>query len=216
MLSELLTITLLGAELFWNREFRHDRARINIVYFHLIHNLLCILQCLWNITEYLCHLFRRLQPLLLGVVHTILIVNKVVGAHAYQMVVCFGVLLFHKVYIVGSNHLYAILLGKLYQHRVYLFLHLIYLLVSSVFCRLMTLNLNVIIFSKQIFIPLDSFLYCSPLTFAYFRYTFQNFAFAWRTIHGRAIPPSHSCHYLLWQLATKASRTTNQSFVVLF
>ena len=113
-------------------------------------------------------MFWRLEPFLLGVVHTILVVNKVVGADANEVVVRFRVLFFHKVHIVGSYDFHSMLLCQLHQYGVHLSLYLIYMLISTWFFGLMALYLDVVVFAKEILVPLDSLFCCLHVAFHYF------------------------------------------------
>ena len=68
-LGEFLAVFLLSTKVFGDGEFRHDRIGVDAIGFHLVDNLLCVLQHLGMVGEDTPHLFGRLQPFLLGVVH---------------------------------------------------------------------------------------------------------------------------------------------------
>ena len=54
--------------------------------------------------------FRRL----FGIKHTFRVVQITVGAQADQTVVCFGILLFHKMAVVRTDQLHVIFTGLFY------------------------------------------------------------------------------------------------------
>ena len=121
---ESAAILLLGTEVLRNRELRHNRLGVDIVYLHFVRHFLGVGECFGYIAEDSSHLFRRLEPLLLGVVHTVHIVEEVSCAKAYQSVMRLGMLFFHEVGIVGRNHLHPIFLRQFNQYRIDLLLPL--------------------------------------------------------------------------------------------
>ena len=85
------------------------------VWLHLVQYLKCIGKCFGHIGEDFVHLFARLEPLLLGVEHTVGVVKVFAGSQTQQVVVGFGIVLVDKVAVVGADKLDAILLRQLNQ-----------------------------------------------------------------------------------------------------
>ena len=154
-MRKLLAISFFRTELMGDRELRHDRIRIDIIHLHLIHYLLRVGQHLWNVRKDGRHLFRRFQPLLLGIVHAPDIRNVFVGRETNQKVVRFRMLFFYEMRIVGANYLHSMFLSQINQDGIHLLLTDIDVHVSIGFVGLMALNFNIIIFSKNGFKPFD-------------------------------------------------------------
>ena len=100
---------------------------------------------------------------------------------------CLAVFLLHKMYVIGGDDLHIVLLRQTKNDFVHLFLTLVNLGVAARLVSFMSLNLKIIILSKQALEPLDGLL-C----------TFQV-----------------AVHDFLRHLARKAGRTTNHALVVL-
>ena len=71
------------------------------------------------------------------------------------MVVRFGILLVHKVAVVGANQLHAVLLCQLYQHLVGLLLQWECLAVGAYrwVGNLMALQLQIVVVAPQVLMP---------------------------------------------------------------
>ena len=160
---------------------------VDVVNLHLVHYLLRVRQRLGDVGEDGVHLLGRLEPLLLGVVHAVHIVHVVVRAEADKPVVCLGVLLFHKVRVVGADNLHPVFFCQVNQYGVHLFLPLIHLLVAAGFVGLVALQLDIVILTEHRLEPL------------------------YRLFRARYI----TRHNLLWQFTTQACRRTDNTFVEL-
>ena len=85
------------------------------VVFHLVQNLQRIGKRFRNIGKKLVHLRLGFHPLLLGIKHTARIVQILARTQTDKAVVRLGILLIHKMDVIGTNHLYAILPGIFQQ-----------------------------------------------------------------------------------------------------
>ena len=112
---------------------------VDVVDIHLIDDLLRVLQRFRQVGEDSRHLFGRLEPLLFGIVHSVDVVDEVVGTQTDQSVMRLRVFFVHEVRVVGRNDLHAVFAGKFHKHRVHLFLPLVSVLITSGFLRLMAL-----------------------------------------------------------------------------
>ena len=83
---------------------------VDAVDFHLIQYFEGIGQCLGDIREHIVHFLTGLEPLLLGIAHTVRIVQVLTGGNTEQVVVRLGSLLILKVAVVGADELDAIFL----------------------------------------------------------------------------------------------------------
>ena len=126
---------------------------IDIVYLYLINDLLRVLQRLRDIGEDSRHLFRRLEPLLLRIVHAVHIVDEVVRTQADQPVMRLGVLFVHEMRIVGGDDFDAVLMRQVNEDGVHLFLPFIDFRIASLFLRLMALDLDIIVLAEEVFEP---------------------------------------------------------------
>ena len=127
---------------------------VDIVDLYLINDLLRVLQRLRDIGEDSRHLFRRLEPLLLRIVHSVDVVDVVVRAQADQPVMRLGVLFVHEMRIVGGDDLDTVLMRQVDQDGVHLFLPFIDFRIASLFLRLMALDLDIIVLAEEVFEPL--------------------------------------------------------------
>jgi len=100
------------------------------------------------------HLGGRLQPLLLGIMHSRGIVEIFSCAEADEAVVRLAVFLFHKVNVVGGDDLNIVFLRQVEEYLVHLFLAFIHFRVASRLVSLMPLHLKIIILAKQVLEPL--------------------------------------------------------------
>ena len=191
LLGELSMVTLLGAKVLGDRELRHDRSRINGVGLYLIHNLLRIADGFWQVGEDGSHLLGCLEPLLLGVMHAVHIVHIVVGTEADKSVMRFGVLLLHKVHIVGGYDFDIMLACQVNEHLVHHFLYLVGMLVGSRLLGLVALQFYIVVLAEECLEPFDGLLGLGEILCA------------------------ESLHDFLWQLATQAGGAADESLVVL-
>ena len=190
---QTVRIVFLSAERSGDVKFGHNRSVVDVINLHLVDYLLRVLQRFREVAEYLCHFFRRLEPLLLGVMHPVHIVDVVVGAEANKPVMCLCVLRVDEVGVVGADDFDTVFLCQSDQYGVHLFLAFIYLRVSARYLGLMALQLDVVVVAENVFEPLDCF-----------------FCFREVTVLCK------SFEYFLRQFASEARRGADDSFVVLF
>ncbi len=157
-LRHLLAQLLLRTKTLGDGEERHDGTVVDAVGLHLVEHLQGIGQRLGHIGENGVHLSPRLKPLLLGVAHTVRVVEVLARGDAEQMVVRLGSLLVLEVAVVGTNQLDAIFLGKLDEYLVRLLLQGESLAVGEDgrVRDLMALQLQVIVIAEDTVIPLAS------------------------------------------------------------
>ena len=159
---------------------------INAVDFNFIKNLISVLQGLGNVGKHLVHLFLRLEPLLLAVEHQILIGEFPACGEADESFMSIGILLIHKVRIVGADELDVQLLGKLYERIIHQTLLLIGLVIGTSDSGLVALQLQIIVITEQVFEPLDG-------------------------LTGLIHLPTHD---ELWHFTAQACRTADNTFVI--
>ncbi len=157
--GEPLPIFLLKAERCRNLEVRHDRVVLDVVIFvALIDNFYRIAQSLRHIGEKFVHLGRRLEPLLLGVAHSVRVVQILARIQADQVVMGIAVLLVHEVYVVGADELDAVLLRHLDEELVVRFLLLVALWIVERILRDVALEFQIVVVAEQVLMPQDSHL----------------------------------------------------------
>ena len=153
---EFLPPLLLRSELFGYWEERHDGVVVDAVEFHLVQYLARVGQCLRHISEHLIHLLTCLKPFLFGIEHSCRVVKVFSCGDAEQMVVCFGVLLVHKMRIVGAYQFDAIFACQFHNHLVSLLLQGECLTIGTdgrVF-HLMALQFQIIVITENTLVPL--------------------------------------------------------------
>ena len=148
-------IFFFGAEIFGDFEARHDRSVVNAVKLHLIADGTCILQSLGHIREHRIHLLARLEPFLLGIEHTLGVVQIAVRTQTDQAVVRFGIFLIHKVAVVGAHQLHPIFMRQTDQFLIGPLLQGIGLTVGPLIRvrNLMTLQLQIVVLAEHALIP---------------------------------------------------------------
>ena len=148
---------LLGSELSRNREERHDRCVVDAVCLHLVENLDGVGEGFGHVGKHLVHLLARLEPLLLGVEHTVGVVQIFSRGETEQMVVRLGIVLVHEVCVVRTNQLYAVFLGELYEYAVCLLLQGEGLTVGALVgvFHLMALQLQIVVVAEHSRIPFN-------------------------------------------------------------
>ena len=109
-----LPIAFFGSKFFRNGKVRHNRCMVDAVKLHLVANVASVGQCLRHVCKHFIHFRPRLEPFLFGIKHTFRVVQITVGAQADQTVVCFGILLFHKMAVVRTDQLHVIFTGQFY------------------------------------------------------------------------------------------------------
>ena len=118
--SEFLAVFFLCTKVFWNRECRHNRSRVDVVNLNFVGDFHCVFQCFGQVGEDGFHFFWRLKPFLLGVCHSSVgCVQFGLRAEADESLVGFAVFFLYKMDIVCSNNLDVVLAGKFHQHLVY-------------------------------------------------------------------------------------------------
>ncbi len=107
-------VLLLRAKLLRYLEEWHDGRMIYGIGLHLVENLHSVAQRFGQVGEYSCHLFLTLEPLLLGVAHSVGFSQVVICRDAYQTVVRLGILRIDEMRVVCSYYLDIMLACKLY------------------------------------------------------------------------------------------------------
>ena len=130
---------------------------VNRIELDFVKNLHRVGKSLRHILEDLVHLLRRFKPLLLGVVHSRL-AETLLHRHAYQPVMCLGILLVCEMHIICGHHFYAMLLTHLEQEVIHFNLKRICVAVGIFLKCKMPLEFKVIIIAKSLFIPKNPFL----------------------------------------------------------
>ena len=138
-----------------NLVYRQYRVPVYGIALHLIGHLQGVGKGLRVVREQGKHLFFRLDVLLLGIAQAIGIVNIGVGCEANKAVVYRSVLFAHKVGVVGSYDLNAVLLGQFEDFLGVEALFLVQIIVQSRHLCLMLHDLQVIILPKDPFMPQD-------------------------------------------------------------
>ena len=151
-----LPILFFRSKILGNSESRHDRRVVNRIIFHFVQNLQRIGKRFGNIRKEFVHLSLGFHPFLLGIEHTARIVQILARTQTDKAVVRLGILFVHKMDVIGTNHLYAILLGIFQQFGIGLLLQRISLVVGAGDGCLVALQLQIEIISKKILIPADS------------------------------------------------------------
>ena len=159
------------------------------VSFNLVANFASVSQSFGQIREHLVHLSPCFKPLLLGVEHTLRVVQVFTRSQTNQSVVSFGIFFVHKVTVVGTNTLYIVFCSHAQQLLVHRLLFGISVTIGSDgwVCHLVTHQLNVIVVAKDAFKPLHRF-------FSLFNASLHNF---------------------LGNFSTQTGRTNNEIFVKL-
>ena len=152
--GDTVLIVLLASETLGDGELRHYRVAIDIVYLYFVHYLLGVAECFGYVAEDVRHLFWRFEPLLFGVVHSVDIVDEMVGAEADESVVRLCIFFVDKVGVVGADDFHAIFASQGNQYGVDLLLTHIHLLVASWHLCLVALQFDVIVLAKQVSVPL--------------------------------------------------------------
>ena len=129
---------------------------IQTIDLHLIENLQCVRESLWDIGEDRIHLLLCLKPLLFRVQHSRRVIQVLASRQAQQMVMCLCILLIHKVSIIRTDKFDTILTCQFYQHLIGFLLQRERLTIGTdVGVRhLMTLELEIIVIAKKTMIPL--------------------------------------------------------------
>ena len=99
----LLSIPLFGSKIFGNFEVRHNGGMVDAIEFNLVANIRCIGQSFRHISKQFVHLGFGLEPLLLGIKHTVRVVQVSTGTQTNQAVVSFSILFVDEVHIVCTN-----------------------------------------------------------------------------------------------------------------
>ena len=167
LLCKLLAPLLFGSKILRYGEERHDGVIVETIDLHLIQYLKGIRQRLWHITEDVVHLLTRLKPFLLGVEHTCRIVQIFGSSQTEQMVVGLGILLVHKMGIVGTHQFDAIFLGQFDKHLIGFLLQREGLAIGSYHGvgHLVTLQLQIVVIAPETLVPLDSLTGTCNITF---------------------------------------------------
>ena len=188
LFGELLAVGLFCAKLFGYGELGHYRVGVDVIHFHFVGYQLCIADGLWQVGEDVSHLFGCLEPLLFGVVHSVLVVQVLIGAQADESVMCFSMLFFHEVCIVGGYDRYVKVSGESHKNGVHLLLCGEGMLVAAGFVCPVALQFDVIVVLEEVFEPGDGLLCFFESTVGYVLY-----------LVATAKPEQH----FLWQFASQ-------------
>ena len=152
--GEFFSPLFLGAEILGYGEERHNRVVLDVVEFHLIEYLQCVAERFGYIGKDGVHFSRSLKPLLLGIKHTLWVVEFPTSRKAYQVVVCFGVVFVDEVNIVGAYQFHIEFFREFYEHLIHFLLKRIYFEIGALsrVC-LVALEFEVIIFAKHTLEP---------------------------------------------------------------
>ena len=158
LLSQTLTVLILGSELNRNLKVRHDGRMVDGVLLNLIQDLNRALKRLGHILKQSVHLLGGLEPLLLGVTHQVGVIGRTSGREAYQQFVGIGILLIKEMDIVGADQLYAELARHLNEMFVHVLLQGERLMVGIGYCGLVTLQFQIVVLTEKVMEPLDHLL----------------------------------------------------------
>ena len=173
---------------------------VDAIDFHLVKHLQRVRQCLRNIREDIIHLLTGLEPLLLGISHTVRIVQVLAGSYTEQVVVGLSRLLVLEVAVVGTYELDAVFPSHLYEHLVGLLLQLESLAVGQErkrFLHLVALKLQIVVVAKEIMIPLASLAGSLDVAMQYLR----------RNLTGNTCRTDYQILVVFLQVGTIGSRT---------
>ena len=148
-----LAILLFGAEVFGNLVHRHYRPRLYRIRLDLVDHLLRVGDGFGIVGKDGGHLVGRLEPFLLGVVHSVGVRHVFAGAQADEAVVGLAVLLLHKVDVVGGNQLGASAPRQLHKVRDDLLLALVDRGVGVGLVSHVTLEFDVIVVAEDALEP---------------------------------------------------------------
>ena len=135
---------------------------VDAVCLHLVQHFKRVGEGLGDIGEDVVHLSLCLEPLLFGVSHALGIVEILGGTQADEAVMGLGIVFIYEVNIIGAHHFHAVFLGQFQDDLVGFLLQRVCLTVGYLrrILYLMTLNLKVVVFAKDVLVPHDGF-FCS-------------------------------------------------------
>ena len=152
-----LPIAFFGAEILGNLEVRHNRCVVDAVKLHLVADVGRIRQGFGHIGKEFVHLRLGLHPLLLGIKHSLRVVQILSRTQTNQAVVCLGIFLIHKVYVVGTHQFHAILPGVFYQFGIGNLLQVVRFVIGPCHGGFMALQLQIEVIAEHPLVPLDGF-----------------------------------------------------------
>ena len=158
LVCEFLSVALLGTEILWDGEVRHDGGTVDGVELYLVADLHRVCHGLGDVAEHLPHLGLCLHPLLLGVEHTVGVVKVLACAKADESVMRLGILLVYKVHVVRAYELHATLLAQFDDVLVHLNLQRVYLVVGAFYGCLVQLQLKVVVVAEKVLVPVHDLL----------------------------------------------------------
>ena len=153
--SEEFQIIVIAVVPFGPWKIRHDGVVVDGIIFHLLRDFEGIGQCFRNVAEHVVHFLLGLEKLLFGIGHVAGIVQFTAGIEANQTVVCFSVLFFDKVHVVGGHQLDAVFPGEFNQVDVHFHLPGVGILSSIGHGRFVALQFQVEIFAEHPLIKLN-------------------------------------------------------------
>ena len=114
LIDKVTQVVVLIVKAVGQREIGQNGVMVDAVELHLVKNLVGVLQRLGDVGKHLVHLSLRLEPLLFGVEHDVVITHLLAGRHADESLVRLGVVLVDEVRVVGANDFDAQFAGKLH------------------------------------------------------------------------------------------------------
>ena len=153
--GESLAIFLLRSEVLRNGEVRHDGCVVDAVGRDLVKHLTRGGKRFGQVGEDGVHFRLRLHPLLLGVEHSVWVVQVAAGAETDETVVRLGVFFIDEVNVVGAYIFYTIFISNAQQLLVDLDLHGIGLAVGADggISDLVALEFDVVVIPEDTFEP---------------------------------------------------------------
>ena len=155
LIDQVAQVVILVVKAVRQWEVGQDGAMVDAVELHLVEYLVGVLQRLGDIGKHLVHFGLRLEPLLFGVEHNVVVAHLPAGRHADESLVRLGVVLVDKVGVVSANDLDVQFAGKLQQHFIHLLLFREGVVGSTLDSGLVALQLQVIVVAIHTLEPLD-------------------------------------------------------------
>ena len=132
-----------------------DWCMVDAIYLDFVKNFVGVLQRLGDVAKNAIHFLLGLEPFLLAVEHHVLIGEFLACREADETLMGIGILLVDEVGIVGADKLDVQFTGKLNQGIIDKTLFLVGLMVGMGNSRLVTLQLQIIVVTKDTLEPTD-------------------------------------------------------------
>ena len=160
LLREPLAVFRLRSEGLRNLEVRHDWVVVDAVGLHFGEYLESVFQGLRHIGEDFRHLCRGLEPFLLGIEHSVGIVEVTSGGETDEVVMCLGILLIHEMAVVGAHQFDVVLVSQIDEHLVHLLLQWESLTIGTLVgvLHFMALEFQIEVIAEEVLEPERGFL----------------------------------------------------------